>query len=83
MSAYDDQRKKELQLTRDLALTDLKDWISKIPKEKLNEPVIVVGSKTFTPQELQKEVENDTDYGKRFSKILAKNRIEFARRKPR
>ncbi len=83
MSAYDEQRKKELQLTRDLALTDLKDWINKIPKEKLNEPVIVVGSKTFTPDEIRREVENDTEYGQKFSKILAKSRVEFARRKLR
>jgi hypothetical protein len=81
MSAYDEQRKKELQLTRDLALTDLKDWIKKIPKEKLNEPVVVVGSKTFTPDEIRREVENDTEYGQKFSKILAKSRVEFARRK--
>ena len=83
MSAYDEQRKKELALTKELALADVKDWISKIPKEKLNDPVIVVGSKTFTPQEIQKEVENDTEYGKKFSKIMAKSHVEFARRKPR
>jgi hypothetical protein len=81
MSAYDEQRKKELQFTRDLALTDLKDWMSKIPKEKLNEPVVVVGSKTFTAEEIRREVENDTEYGKKFSTILAKSRVEFARRK--
>ncbi len=81
MSAYDEQRKKELQLTKELALVDVKDWISKIPKEKLNQPVVVVGSKTFTPEEIRREVENDTEYGKKFSKIMAKSRVEFARRK--
>jgi hypothetical protein len=81
MSAYDEQRKKEQQLTKELALADVKDWISKIPKEKLNEPVIVVGSKSFTPQEMQREVENGTEYGKKFSQIMAKSRVEFARRK--
>ncbi|XHH08307.1 MAG: hypothetical protein ACFCUE_12150 [Candidatus Bathyarchaeia archaeon] len=81
MSAYDEQRKKEQQLTKDLALADVKDWISKIPKEKLNQPVIVVGSKTFTPQEIKREVENDSEYGKQFTQIMAKSRAEFARRK--
>jgi hypothetical protein len=81
MSAYDEQRKKELALTKDLALADVKDWMSKLPKEKLNEPVIVVGSKTFTPEEIRKEVENETEYGKKFIKIMAKSRVEFARRK--
>jgi hypothetical protein len=81
MSAYDEQRKKEKQLTKDLALADVKDWISKLPKEKANVPAIVVGSKTFTPEEIRKEVENDTEYGKEFTKIMAKSRQEFARRK--
>ncbi|MGD6809611.1 MAG: hypothetical protein ACQCN3_07935 [Candidatus Bathyarchaeia archaeon] len=62
-------------------MADVNDWIKKIPKEKLKTPAIVVGSKTFTPEELRKEVENDTEYGKEFTKILAKSRLEFARRK--
>jgi hypothetical protein len=83
MSTYDEQRKKELQITKDLALADVKDWINKLPKEKHNVPAIVVGSKTFTPEEIKKEVENDTEYGKEFTKIMAKSRAEFARRKTR
>jgi hypothetical protein len=81
MSEYEAQRKKEKKLTKALAVADIKDWISKLPKEKINTPAIVVGTKTFTPQELQKEVENDTEYGKEFAKILAKNRVELARRR--
>jgi hypothetical protein len=81
MSTYDEQRKRELQLTKDLALADVKDWINKMPKKKLNQPAIVVGSKTFTPEEMRKEVENETEYGKQFVKIMAKSRAEFARRK--
>jgi hypothetical protein len=81
MNTYDEQRKKEQQLTKDLALADVNDWINKLPKEKLKTPAIVVGSKPFTPEELRKEVENDTEYGKEFTKILAKSRLEFARRK--
>jgi len=76
---YDEQRKKEKQITKQLALNDIKDWKSKIPKEKLNKPAIVVGSKTFTPQEIEKEVENDTEYGLEFAKILAKSKIELTK----
>lgn len=81
MSDYEEQRKKEKQLTKDLAIADVKDWIGKLPKEKANAPAIVVGTKTFTPEEIKKEVENDTEYGKEFAKILAKSRIELAKRK--
>jgi hypothetical protein len=81
MSEYEKQRKDEKQLTKELAIADIKEWINKLPTQKTNTPAIVVGTKTFTPQEIQKEVENDTEYGKEFAKILAKSRVELARRR--
>jgi hypothetical protein len=81
MSEYEKQRKDEKQLTKELAIADIKEWISKLPTQKTNTSAIVVGTKTFTPQEIQKEVENDTEYGKEFAKILAKSRVELARRR--
>jgi hypothetical protein len=81
MSAFEEQRKKEKQLTRDLAIADVTDWITKLPKEKINIPAIVVGTKTFTPAEIKKEVESETEYGKQFATILANSRVEMARRK--
>jgi hypothetical protein len=81
MSAFEEQRKKEKQLTKDLAIADISEWIKKVPKDKLNTPAIVVGTKTFTPAELKKEVEDETEYGKQFANILAKSRVEIARRK--
>ncbi len=76
---YDEQRKKEKLITKQLALNDIKEWKSKIPLEKLNRPAIVVGTKTFTPQEIEKEVENDTEYGQEFSKILARSKLELTK----
>ncbi|XES78067.1 MAG: hypothetical protein ACBZ72_04130 [Candidatus Bathyarchaeia archaeon] len=77
---YEEQRKSEKQITKQLAIADIKDWMSKIPKDKVNKPAIVVGTKTFTPQEIEKEVENDTEYGQEFAKILARSKVEFAKR---
>lgn len=76
---YDEQRKLEKQVTKQIALNDIKEWKNKIPKAKLNQPAIVVGTKTFTPQEIEKEVENDTEYGQEFSKILARSRLELTK----
>jgi hypothetical protein len=81
MSAFEEQRKKEKQITKNLAIADINEWIKKVPKEKLDTPAIVVGTKTFTPAQLKKEVEDDTEYGNQFSNILAKSRVEIARRK--
>ena len=76
---YDEQRKQEKLITKQLALNDLKEWKSKLPKEKLDQPAIVVGTKTFTPQEIEKEVENDTEYGQAFAKILARSKLELTK----
>ncbi len=78
---YEDQRKKEAALAKQLALSDVKEWIKKIPADKKEKPAIVVGSKTFTPAQIAKEVEDDTEYGKQFAKMLHKSRMELAKRR--
>jgi hypothetical protein len=76
---YEEQRKQEKLITKQLALSDLREWKNKLPKDKLNTPAIVVGTKTFTPQEIEKEVENDTEYGQAFTKILARSKLELTK----
>jgi hypothetical protein len=78
---YEAQRKKETEVARQLALADVKEWIRKIPAEKKEKPAIVVGSRTFTPSEIAKEVEEDTEYGKQFAKMLHKSRMELSKRR--
>jgi hypothetical protein len=76
---YDEQRKNEKILKKQIALNDIKEWKSKIPQAKLNTPAIVVGTKTFTPQEIEREVENDTEYGQEFAKILSRSKLELTK----
>jgi len=78
---YEAQRKKEADISKQLALSDVKDWLKKLPAEKKEKPAIVVGSKTFTPAEIAKEVENDTEYGKQFAKMLQRSRVELSKRR--
>jgi putative AlgH/UPF0301 family transcriptional regulator len=78
---YESQRKKEAEIAKQLALADVKEWIKKIPAEKKEKPAIVVGSKTFTPAQLAKEVENDTEYGNQFAQMLQRSRMELSKRR--
>ena len=78
---YEAQRKKEAEIAKQLALADVKEWIRKIPAEKKEKPAIVVGSKTFTPAQIAKEVENDTEYGKQFARMLHRSRMELTKRR--
>ena len=78
---YETQRKKEAEVQRQLAIADVGEWVQKLPAEKREKPAIVVGSRTFTPSQIAKEVEEDTEYGKQFSKMLHKSRIELSKRR--
>jgi hypothetical protein len=78
---YEAQRKKEADISRQLALSDVKEWLKKLPAEKKEKPAIVVGSRTFTPAEIAKEVENDTEYGQQFGKMLHRSRLELSKRR--
>lgn len=78
---YEAQRKKEADISKQLALADVKDWLKKLPAAKKEKAAIVVGSKTFTPAQIAKEVENDTEYGKQFANMLHKSRVELSKRR--
>ena len=55
--------------------------MNKLPPEKRDKPYLIIGTKSFTPSELKKEVENDTEIGKMVSKTLDKGRLEMLKRK--
>lgn len=78
---YEKQRESEKQLAKQLALADARAWLEKMPGDKRKKAAIVVGTRSFTPEELVKEVENDTEYGKQFSNMLHLVRLEMAKRR--
>ena len=77
---YEKQRESEKQSARQLAIADAHAWIEKIPTEKRRKAAIVVGTRSFTPEELIKEIEADTEYGKQFSNMLHLVRLELAKK---
>ncbi len=78
---YEDQKKKEKSINKQLALADLKEWLDKIPKEKRTKPEIVVGTKAYTPEQLVKEAEEGTENGNEFLEMVHKTKIEMLKRK--
>jgi hypothetical protein len=78
---YEEQRIKEAELAKQLALSDVREWIKKIPADKKEKAAIVVGSRTFTPAQIAKEVEEDSEYGKQFAKMLHRSRMELTKRR--
>jgi hypothetical protein len=77
---YDEQREKEEEIEKQLALAEVKRWFEKTPDENRDKPAVVVATKVFTPREVVKEVEMWTEDGRRFAKMLNEVRIELAKR---
>ncbi|MFX0173460.1 MAG: hypothetical protein ACFE9L_16330 [Candidatus Hodarchaeota archaeon] len=78
---YKKRRDEEIKAKKQLILNEVKEWIETLPPEKREEPYLVIGTKSFTPRELVKEVENDTEIGKMVGKTLEKGRLQLSRRK--
>ena len=47
-----------------MALAELKEMLAKVPADQRSKPVIIVDSKTFTPEQLVREAEEGTKEGK-------------------
>jgi hypothetical protein len=77
---YEEEMKKETALTKQIAMDEVKRWIEKMPQARKDKPEIIVGTKVFTPNQLAKEVEQDTEYGKRFGQMLNRVRLDLAKK---
>lgn len=77
MSAYEDQRKKEREFTRQIALNDARKWLKKIPAKQRKKPQIVVGTRVFTAEQLVKEAEVGTEYGNEFLEMIHNSKLEL------
>jgi hypothetical protein len=80
MSNYDEEFKKQKQMTRQLAIDEVNNWIKKMSVAKRKQVVAAVGTKSFTPDEIAKEIREDTEYGKKLVTMLNKLRIETTKK---
>ena len=78
---FDEEMKRQKALTKKLAINEINNWIKAMPEEKRKQIVAAVGTKSFTPEQLLREVEEDTEYGKQLVKMFDKLRIELSRKK--
>jgi hypothetical protein len=78
---YDEEFKKQKQMTKQIALDEVNEWIKTIPVAKRTQVVAAVGTKSFTAEEIVKEIQADTEYGKNLVKMISKVRMDLTKKK--
>jgi hypothetical protein len=81
LSKYDEEMKKQKALTKKLTIDEINSWIQSMPAEKRKQVVAVVGTKSFTPEELLQEIERDTEYGKKLVQMSSRLRVEVSKKR--
>lgn len=77
---YSKRQAEEEELLRRLEVDQLKEMVAKKTKEEREEVKIVVGSQSFSLNQLLKEADKGTKIGKLFLDTQARLRIEKRRR---
>ena len=80
MSNFDEELKKQKQMTKQLAVDEVNNWIKNMPAEKRKQVVAAVGTKSFTAEQIAKEIQDDTEYGKKLVLMINKLRIETTKK---
>jgi hypothetical protein len=78
---YDEEFKKQKQMTKQIAIDEVNEWIKTIPVAKRTQVVAAVGTKAFTAEEIVKEIQADTEYGKNLVKMISKVRMDLTKKK--
>lgn len=77
---YDKRKAEDERVLREWDLKSLRKIVAEMPAAQRKEAKLVIGDKTFTVDELLKEAERGTEYGKMILQAQAKLRLEQLRR---
>jgi hypothetical protein len=80
LSNFDEEIKKQKQMTRQLAIDEVNNWIKIMPAAKRKQVVAAVGTRSFTPEEIAKEIQEDTEYGKKLVTMINQLRLETVKK---
>lgn len=65
---------------RQLALEETRAWIEALPEAQRAAPFLNVGGRDFSPLEILREIEAETEFGRIFVRQVTAQRLEAARR---
>lgn len=76
-----EREKEERKLKRELLKKEMQEWMKGLREDELDKPYLVIGSRSFTPRQLMKEVEDDTEVGRLVERTFDRGRMEMAKRR--
>ncbi len=77
---YDKRRAQDQEVLRQWGLESLRKMAEEMPEAQRRTTRMVVGDRSFTVDEILREVDQDTEYGRLMLKAQEKLRIEQLRR---
>jgi precorrin-6B methylase 2 len=77
MSKDKEPRRNEKEHKKQLAVANLKEILAKAPADQKSKHRIFIGTKTFTAEQLMREVEADTEEGKLIMEAVRGFHLEF------
>ncbi|MBW6518693.1 MAG: hypothetical protein K0A89_09365 [ANME-2 cluster archaeon] len=80
-NSYEKRYAEEANLKKKLILDDVEQWIGKMASQKRDEPYLIMGVHSYTPNQLLEEVKKDTDIGRMVTRTLDKGRLELSKKR--
>ncbi len=78
---FEKRDQQDAELRRQMEIQALERMVAELPAEKRKQPLLIVGDKTFTPEQMLEEAKKGSKYGELFIATQAKARLEAMRRK--
>jgi hypothetical protein len=77
---YTKRKQEDQEVLRQQDLASLKKIVAEMPAATRKSAKLVVGERSFTPEEMLAEAEKGSEYGATFLKMLSRMRLETLRK---
>ncbi|MBN1261843.1 MAG: hypothetical protein JXB35_14290 [Anaerolineae bacterium] len=77
---YTRRTEEDREALNQLEIRQLEHLVAALPPEKRREPTLVIGNRTFTPEQLLQEAKEGSEYGKLYLKMRSNSRLERLKR---
>lgn len=78
---FEERDQQDAELLRQMEIQALERMVAELPAEERGQLLLVVGDKSFTPEQMVEEAKKGSKYGELFIGMQVRARVEAMRRK--